>query len=282
MPSSIKLIAQAPQITPEMLQAISQRVQLPPRRLGTTKSEWHEVEVTHAQARQWSRELGIDINLMPMQAQWADYRLLAFDMDSTMITIECLDEIADYAGKKAEVAAITEAAMRGEITDYNESLQRRVAMLAGLDASALQAVYDERLKLTPGVEALLAHAHGQGIQVLLVSGGFTFYTDRLRDRLGLAFTRSNQLEIVQGKMTGRLIGEIVNAEVKRRTVLEVCEQIGCTAAQTMVFGDGANDLLMMQVAGMSVAHRAKPVVQDQATHAINYTGLDSVLGWFAS
>jgi phosphoserine phosphatase len=276
----MKLIAQSPLITPDHLQAVSQRIQMPPRRLGDTQSEWHGIDATTAQVRQWSNELHIDLNLMPDTASLSDYKLIAFDMDSTLITIECLDEIADYAGKKAEVAAITEAAMRGEITDYNESLRRRVAMLKGLDAAVLQQVYEQRLRLTPGAELLIKQVKAAGLKVLLVSGGFTFYTGLLAQRLGIDFTRANSLEMMDGKLTGQVPGEIVNAEVKRATVEQICTQIGCTPGQAIVVGDGANDLKMMGIAGLSVAYKAKPVVQAQTTHAINFNGLDAVLGWF--
>jgi phosphoserine phosphatase len=200
-------------------------------------------------------------------------------MDSTLITIECIDEIADYIGKKAEVAAITEAAMRGEITDYQISLRRRVALLKGLPVEALQRVYDERLKLTVGAESLVTYLQQSGIKVLLVSGGFTFFTAKLKHRLRLDFARSNQLEIADGKLTGTLIGEIVDAQVKRETVLDTCNLLGITAEQVIAIGDGANDLQMMSVAKMSVAFHAKPIVQAQAGDAINFGGLDTIISW---
>ncbi|GAB3629855.1 phosphoserine phosphatase SerB [Pandoraea terrae] len=210
----------------------------------------------------------------------ADFKLVAMDMDSTLITIECIDEIADYCGLKAEVSAITEAAMRGEIKDFNESLTRRVALLRGLDASALDRVYEERLKLSPGAEDMLRGVQALGIRTLLVSGGFTFFTDRLGPRLGLDVTRANTLEIVDGKLTGRVLGEIVNAEVKARTVAEVAAQFGATPDQAIVMGDGSNDLLMMAIAGLSVAFRAKPVVREKASVAFNHVGLDGLLALF--
>ncbi|HLS56335.1 MAG TPA: phosphoserine phosphatase SerB, partial [Zeimonas sp.] len=201
-------------------------------------------------------------------------------MDSTLITIECVDEIAEFAGRKAEVAAITEAAMRGEIADYDESLRRRVALLAGLPESTLQRVYDERVRLSPGAEAVIVAARAAGLKILLVSGGFTFFTERLAARLRLDFTRANTLEIADGRLTGRVLGEIVNADVKRRVVEQTCATIGCTPSQAIVVGDGANDLKMMSIAGVSVAYRAKPVVHSETTHAINHCGLDALLNWF--
>ncbi len=223
---------------------------------------------------------GIDAALVPAGRRLADHRLIAFDMDSTLINIECVDEIADFAGRKAEVAAITEAAMRGDIADYAESLRRRVALLAGLPESALLEVYERRLKITPGAQTLIDRAHGAGLKVLLVSGGFTFFTERLKPRIGLDFTRANQLVVRDGHLTGELLGEIVDAGVKRDTVEALCGQIGCTPQQAIVVGDGANDLKMMAIAGVSVAYRAKPVVRAQTTHALNHCGLDAILNCF--
>jgi phosphoserine phosphatase len=216
--------------------------------------------------------------VMPKQ-QLSDFKLLAMDMDSTLITIECIDEIADMQGLKPQVAEITEAAMRGEI-EFRESLTRRVALLEGLEASALQRVYDLRLQLSPGAEPMLAAAKAAGLKTLLVSGGFTFFTDRIKARLGLDYTHSNQLEIIDGKLTGRVVGGIVDAEEKKNTVLRVCREIGISPAQSIVMGDGANDLAMMKIAGLSVAFRAKPIVRAQADLALNFVGLDGILNLF--
>ena len=214
----------------------------------------------------------------------ADFRLLALDMDSTLINIESLDEIAAYAGKGAEVAAITEAAMRGEIADYKESLRRRVAMLAGADALLLGRVYEEKLRLNSGAEELLRACKSAGLKTLLVTGGFTFFTDRMRQRLGFDFTRSNELEVVDGRLTGRVTGpaggEIVDAEGKAQAVRDACAEIGCATGRSIAIGDGANDLKMLKLAGLSVAYRAKPVVAQQAAQALNYSPLDGVLAWF--
>ncbi|WP_085318218.1 phosphoserine phosphatase SerB [Derxia lacustris] len=207
----------------------------------------------------------------------ADFALLALDMDSTLVTIETIDEIADYCGRKEQVAAITEAAMRGEITDYNESLIRRVALLDGLGTEALERVYEERMKLTPGAETLLDAAKRAGLKTMVVSGGFTFFTDKLKARLALDYARSNTLGIADGKLDGSVVGEIVNAEVKARTVQEVCAELGVPATRAIAVGDGANDLRMMGVAGLSVAFHAKPKVREQAKVAINHGGLDGLL-----
>jgi len=209
------------------------------------------------------------------------YKLIAFDMDSTLINIECVDEIADAAGRKAEVAAITEAAMQGVITDYKESLRQRVALLKGVTVAHMEQVYNERLQLNPGAAELVAACQAAGLKVLLVSGGFTFFTDRIRARLGIDFARSNVLEVVDGVLTGRMVdqpwGDICDGEEKRRTLLEVSTLMGIPASQTIAMGDGANDLKMMSIAGMSVAFRAKPVVREQASVALNFVGLDGIL-----
>jgi phosphoserine phosphatase len=210
----------------------------------------------------------------------SDFKLLVTDMDSTLITIECIDEIADMQGLKPQVAAITEAAMRGEI-EFRESLTRRVALLKGLDASALQKVFDERLTLSHGAVALLAGVKAAGLKTVLISGGFTFFTERLQEQLGLDMSRANQLDIVDGKLTGKVIGEIVDAEEKRRTVERESAALGVPSSAAIVMGDGANDLQMMSVAGLSVAFRAKPVVRAQADVALNFVGLDGVLNLFA-
>ncbi|HEV2608827.1 MAG TPA: phosphoserine phosphatase SerB [Noviherbaspirillum sp.] len=210
----------------------------------------------------------------------SNFGLLAMDMDSTLITIECIDEIADMQGLKPQVAEITEAAMRGEI-EFRESLTRRVALLKGLDASALQRVYDERLQLSPGAENMLAAIKEAGIKTLLVSGGFTFFTDRIKSRLGLDYTHSNLLEVVDGKLTGRVTGGIVDADEKKNTVERICAQLGIPASKAIVMGDGANDLKMMGISGLSVAFRAKPVVRAQADVALNFVGLDGILSLFA-
>lgn len=221
-----------------------------------------------------------DFAILEKTFQAQQFKLLAMDMDSTLITIECIDEIADFAGKKKEVSEITEAAMRGEIKDFSESLNRRVALLKGVPASCLNSVFEERLRLSPGAEELIAFAKSSGWKTLLVSGGFTFFTDKMKEVLGLDYTRSNTLEIVDGQLTGRVLGTIVDADVKRETVLETCETLGCESSQAIVVGDGSNDLKMMEIAGASVAFRAKPVVQEKTDFCINHGGLDSICKWF--
>ena len=218
----------------------------------------------------------LDYGFVPAERRLTDYRLLVMDMDSTLITMETIDELADMVGIKAEVAAITAQAMRGEI-EYDESLRRRLALLKGLDASALQRVYDERLEFSPGAERLLEKIRAAGIRTLLVSGGFTYITDRLRTRIRLDYTHSNVLEMDNGKLTGSVVGEIVNAGVKRNALLRVAGELGISRAQIAGVGDGANDLKFLAECGVSVAWRAKPVVRDQTTYALNHSGLDALL-----
>jgi phosphoserine phosphatase len=218
----------------------------------------------------------VDATFIEAGRSLSDFALVAMDMDSTLITIECIDEIADMQGLKAQVSEITEAAMRGEL-DFAASLTRRVALLAGLEATALERVYEERLRLSMGAETMLAAVRAAGLKTLLVSGGFTFFTDRLKPRLGLDYTHANVLEIENGRLTGRVVGGIVDAEEKMRTVQRVCAGLGVPTSRAIVMGDGANDLRMMGISGLSVAFRAKPVVRAQADVALNFSGLDGVL-----
>ena len=211
----------------------------------------------------------------------SDFKLIAFDMDSTLINIECIDEIADAAGRKAEVAAITEAAMRGEIADYKDSLRRRVALLKGVTVAHMEEVLNHRLKLNPGAENLVKACQAADMKVLLVSGGFTFFTDHVKDRLNINWTRSNVLEVMNGELTGRMVdqdwGDICDGEEKRKMLLQTCTQMGIAPSQAIAMGDGANDLPMMGVAGLSVAYHAKPKVREQAMVAIEEGGLDRLL-----
>lgn len=228
---------------------------------------------------------GLDIQGFTPPLSLQDFKLIAFDMDSTLINIECVDEIADAVDRKEEVAAITEAAMRGEIADYKESLRRRVALLKGVTIADMEMIYTQRLQLNPGAEELVKAAKAAGLKTLLVSGGFTFFTDRVRDRLGIDFTRSNVLEIRSGancgELTGRMVdqpwGDICDGAEKRRMLLETCARLGISPKQAIAIGDGANDLPMMGEAGLSVAYHAKPKVREQAMVAINAGGLDRLL-----
>ena len=211
----------------------------------------------------------------------SDFKLIAFDMDSTLINIECVDEIADAVGRKAEVAAITEATMRGEIADFKTSLRRRVALLKGVTLASMEEVYAQRLQFNPGAAELVAACKKAGMKVLLVSGGFTFFAERVCERLGIDYMRSNVLEIEDGVLTGRMLdqpwGDICDGAEKRKTLIEICTQLGISPQQAIAVGDGANDLPMMDEAGLSVAFHAKPKVREQAMVAINSGGLDRLL-----
>ncbi len=229
------------------------------------------------QLAQLSTQYNMDINALPEGFDPSQVKLLVTDMDSTLISIECIDEIADMMNIKPQVSEITESAMRGEI-DFETSLRRRMALLKGLDEEALDRVYNERLRLNPGAEKMIQGLHALGIKVALVSGGFTYFTEKLQERLGLDYTLANRLAFENGKLTGEVSGEIVGAEAKAQFLLKKCEALGISPSQTISMGDGANDLLMMKEAGLSIAYHAKPTVQQQAHTAINQGGLETVLG----
>ncbi len=254
--------------------AAAQRIeQIAPHAYRLRDAEPHDIIGAYCYEHQ------IDCGYVPEGKHLGDFGLLVMDMDSTLISIECIDEIADMQGIKPQVAEITEAAMRGEI-DFAESLRRRVALLAGLDESALLRVYDERLQLNPGAEKMLAAMKQHGIKTMLVSGGFVFFTDRLKERLGLDYAHANTLEIVDGKLTGKVLGDIVDAQAKADWLNRVREELGLSCEQVFAMGDGANDLKMMAQAGVSVAYHAKPVVRTQASHALNFVGLDGLVTLF--
>ncbi len=221
---------------------------------------------------------GLVIQNLTLPMSLHQFKLMVFDMDSTLINIECIDEVADAAGKKAEVAAITEAAMRGDITDFNESLRRRVALLKGVPMSALEQVRSERLRLNPGADVLLKAALAAGMHTMLVSGGFTYFAQQVQAQLGIHEAHANVLEIdAEGKLTGQVLGKIVDGEAKKQHLLAACKHLGISPAQAIAVGDGANDLAMMSASGLSVAYHAKPKVRAQAMVAINEGGLDRLL-----
>ena len=249
---------------------------------GTYYSERFEssahIEIAHReQLRALAASFNADLCFLKAELVPQDIRVLAMDMDSTLINIECIDEIADFTGKKSAVAEITEATMRGEIKDFQESLRRRVALLEGVHADALESVYRERLRPNPGAAELLTGAHERGIYTLLVSGGFTFFTEKLRQQLGFKQTQANTLEIIDGKLTGRVLGDIVDGAAKAAHLDAACARLGCTKANAITMGDGANDLIMMNGSGISVAYQAKPVVKEKADAAFDRVGLDAAL-----
>lgn len=221
----------------------------------------------------------LDYAFVEQSVKLADFRLVVMDMDSTLVDIESIDEIADMHGVKAQVAEITTKAMCGEI-NFSESLKRRVALLHGLDYSMLLKVYDERLKLNPGAEKMLKQVKTVGIKTMLISGGFTFFTDKLKERFELDYAAANTLEIVNGKLTGRLVGEIIGARGKAEALKGVQDELGLRQDQLIAIGDGANDMQMLAEAGVSIAYHAKPIVQKNAKYIIDYVGLDGVINLF--
>jgi len=226
--------------------------------------------------QQFCAEQSIDCAYVQNTQLLKNFGLCVMDMDSTLISIECIDEIADMIGIKPQISAITERAMQGEL-DFAQSLRQRVALLKGLRETDLMRVLNERLTLNPGAVEWVETCKKNNITTLLVSGGFTFFADRVKAMLGLDDAVSNTLEIINGKLTGNILGNIVDAQTKADALIKLREQLGLTAAQTIAIGDGANDLKMMQAAGIGVAYHAKPVVQKQATYALNYVGLDGVI-----
>jgi len=220
---------------------------------------------------------GSDLAFLSAGFKPEEIKVLAMDMDSTLINIECIDEIADFTGKKAAVSEITEATMRGEIKDFKESLRRRVALLTGVSASVLESVYRERLRPNPGAMELLAGANQQGLYTLLVSGGFTFFTEKLRQELSFKQTQANTLEIIDGKLTGKVLGEIVDGAAKAAYLNAACAHMNCHKSNSITMGDGSNDLPMMNGSGISIAYKAKPIVKEKADAAFDRVGLDAAL-----
>jgi phosphoserine phosphatase len=272
----LNFVFQAPSLSDAQVQELSRLAGLPAEKISAQAFRIRGIK-PHPSLPEWCEARRIDHAFVPQGRRFRDLKLVAMDMDSTLITMETIDELGDLVGKKPEIAAITARAMRGEI-DYPESLRQRVALLKGLSEDGLLEVYEQRLKLTPGAETLLAACKRHGVKTLLVSGGFTFFVDRLRQRLSLDDSVSNVLEVANGKLTGRLVGDIVDAEGKAAKFRQVAE--GLNKEQTVAIGDGANDLKMMAEAGLSVAFHAKPVVRAQASCAVSYCGLDAVPNLF--
>ncbi|CAB3826427.1 phosphoserine phosphatase SerB [Achromobacter xylosoxidans] len=278
------LVVQSPGLTVEHAEQIAALAQAQGvARISATAARLLDVQhddATRADVVAWAERHGVDTAFVPAGLKLSHCKVLAMDMDSTLINIECIDEIAGVAGVKDKVSEITEAAMRGEIKDFAESLRRRVALLKDVPAEALEQVYTEKLRLNPGAERLITTAQAAGIKVLLVSGGFTFFTDRLRERLKLDSAHANTLEIDNGVLTGRVLGDILDADAKAVYLREFARTHGATKEQVIAMGDGANDLKMLGAAGFPVAYHAKPLVRQQTRYALNVSGLDGVLNWF--
>ncbi|MFC3070807.1 phosphoserine phosphatase SerB [Phenylobacterium soli] len=203
-------------------------------------------------------------------------KLLVADMDSTIINVECLDELADFAGLKAHIAAITERAMRGEL-EFETALRERVALLRGLSTGALQQTYDERVRLNPGARTLVRTMAANGARCALVSGGFTFFTSRVAEAAGFHLNRANTLHEESGKLTGEVGEPILGREAKLRSLLGEAEDLKLPLSETLAVGDGANDLAMIEVAGLGVAYRAKPIVAAQADAKVDHADLTALL-----
>jgi phosphoserine phosphatase len=243
--------------------------------------EADDSEPTRVQVKTLCDSARVDHAYIEAGVRFSDFKLLALDMDSTLITIECIDEIADFAGKKKEVAAITEAAMRGEIADFGESLRRRVALLNGTPASVLEQVFDERLRLSRGAEQLIAAARESGLYIVLLSGGFTYFTERLKDMLSLDAAYGNSPEIIDGLLTGNVEFPILDSKEKANHLENTMHFIGATAEQSIAIGDGANDAKMLSKVKLSIAYHAKPALQKVALAQINFGGLDVVQDYCA-
>lgn len=258
-----------------VLDALARRLETPPpQRVSDTAAAF----VLDARPRDWvhaqCQALGLDSALIARPRALADYRLMAFDMDSTLINIECIDELADLVGKKHEVAELTEQAMQSGAVDYDTSLRLRTRLLAGLPTDAFAALYAERVRFSPGAAALIAAARKAGLKTAIVSGGFDYFTGRVRAELGVDVDYSNQLAVRDGRLTGEITGTLINADVKAAHVSRLCAELGVPTTDAIVVGDGSNDRKMMALAGLSVGFRPKPVLRQQLDVVLDHLGLD--------
>jgi phosphoserine phosphatase len=284
------LVIQGPDLSPEAIRDFRQR--FPQAALRRQPASVRLAAVgpavaAAAPAAELADRWRCDATVIAPHLRLSDFRVLALDMDSTLVRVECIDELAQLAGIGAEVAAITDAAMRGQIADYADSLRRRVALLAGLDASLLQTVAMQRVPLTPGAERLLQAARRAGLRTLLVTGGFGFFARILQQQLGIDAVRANEVQLEAGRLTGIVHGpgaspdRLIDAQGKAEALSQACAEAGCPIRQAIALGDGANDLAMLKLAGMGVAYHAKPQVREQAAYRLDYSGLDGVLEWFS-
>ena len=245
-----------------------------------TRNAFRLVDASHQECiSSFCHEVELDFAFVNKITNLTNFSMVAMDMDSTLVGIESIDEIAEMYGVRKQVSELTRKAMYGEI-NFAEALIQRVALLKGLDQSVLQRVYDERLVLNPGAEKMLGQLKISGIKTMLVSGGFTFFTDKLKEKLGLDFAFANTLEIENGKLTGKLIEKKIDAQGKGRVLKQIYNELGYKKENLIAIGDGANDLPMFAEVGVSVAYHAKPMVQENATYTINHVGLDGIINIF--